>query len=116
MAQSGVKASLLTDRWTLEVLASILSMLSFVCIIFLLRLYDENPIFRWHGITLNTVVSVLATISKACLMFALAESISQWKYILFYRQRRLLKDFDSIDKASRGPFGSFKLLWMRDGR
>lgn len=77
----------------------------------LLTVYDGKPVFEWKGITLNSVVSTLSTASKAALLHAISELISQWKWILFTRESRPLLDFERIDAASRGPLGSLTLMW-----
>jgi len=83
---------------------------------FFLAAFDGKLIFSWHGITLNTIVSTLSTFSKAALMLAVAESTSQWKWILYARDERRLIDFELIDRASRGLRGSWVMLWMRNSR
>ncbi|TID25690.1 hypothetical protein E6O75_ATG03553 [Venturia nashicola] len=80
-------------------------------IILLLFLYDSKPVFEWHGASLNSFVSVFATISKTLLLMAVSSCLGQWKYIYFYREKRKLIEFDVFDGASRGPEGSFHLLW-----
>ena len=101
--------------WILEILALIGTVLSLAVLVALLIAYDRKPIFDWNGVTLNAVVSVLSTISKTALLLAVAESTSQWKWILFSQQRRPLIDFENIDMASRGPWGSLTLLWTCKG-
>lgn len=76
-----------------------------------LAAYDGRPIFDWHGVTLNAVVAVLSTAAKAALLYAVEALISQWKWIVFARGARPLMDFETIDGASRGPYGSLELLW-----
>lgn len=91
--------------------ASILTSLLLIYIFYsLLIVYDGRPVFEWKGITLNTVVAVLSTASKAALIYAVSQLISQWKWILFTRASRPLIDFEIIDAASRGPMGSLLLF------
>lgn len=82
-------------------------------LIVLLVFYDGKPIFTWHGVTLNAVVSVLATACNASLLFSMADLISQWKWVLFTDQSRPLIDFELIEAASRGPLGSVLAMWKR---
>ncbi|KAL1850779.1 hypothetical protein Daus18300_012787 [Diaporthe australafricana] len=77
----------------------------------LLAAYDDRAVFDWKGVTLNAVVSVLSTASRASLLYAISELISQWKWIVFTSTRRPLIDFERIDAASRGPLGSLGLMW-----
>jgi len=95
--------------WVPELLAMCGSILCLAALILVLRIYDGHEIFLWHRITLNTIVSVLTTISKIGLLFALAETTSQWIWILF-RSRRPATDMIAIDRGSRGPFGSLHLI------
>lgn len=90
------------------ILSSASCLVATACI---LSAYDDKPVFDWRGITLNAVVSVLATAGKASLLFAIAELISQWKWIAFAKGRRPLVDLETIDGASRGPYGSLMVMW-----
>ncbi|OQE91527.1 hypothetical protein PENNAL_c0009G01678 [Penicillium nalgiovense] len=60
----------------------------------------------WHlSIAPNTVISVLATVSKTCLLLPVTASISQLKWLHFNRAHRL-SDLDLYDNVSRGPLGA----------
>ncbi|KAI9373777.1 hypothetical protein BJX61DRAFT_552009 [Aspergillus egyptiacus] len=85
--------------------------LAFAGMVALLRAFDDRPIFDWYGVTLNTLVSILSAAMKAALIYAVSECISQWKWILFSREERLLIDFERMDSASRGPLGGINVLW-----
>lgn len=98
------------SHWKLELLALLFNLASLTTLIALLAAFDGKALFNWHGITLNTYISIISTAAKGSILFTVAESISQWKWILFTKERHLL-DFQNIDSASRGPFGSFKLFW-----
>ncbi|KAI9170741.1 hypothetical protein HJFPF1_00212 [Paramyrothecium foliicola] len=41
------------------------------------------------------------------------EGVGQWKWILFSQTERRLVEFERIDLASRGPLGSFSLIWRK---
>lgn len=103
--------SLLRDAWAFEIIVFLVSVLALGCLTSLLRYYDQQPIFKWHGLTLNTIVSTVSTISKTLLMFVVSAGISQWKYIAFSKGKRKLIEFERLDSASRGPEGSLTLLW-----
>jgi hypothetical protein len=98
--------------WKWEIVASMTSSALLIGMIITLAVFNGKEIYSWHGVTLNTVVSVLSTASKAMLLFALEESIGQWKWVSFSRQFRLLIDLERIDAVSRGPLGSAKWLWL----
>ncbi|KAJ1709498.1 hypothetical protein NYO67_8369 [Aspergillus flavus] len=97
--------------WIPELWALGGSGLAFAGMVALLRVFDDRPIFDWYGVTLNTLVSILSAAMKAALIYAISECISQWKWILFSREERLLIDFERMDSASRGPLGGINVLW-----
>lgn len=97
--------------WFPETAGILASASLLIALIVLLAIYDDKNVFEWKGITLNAVVSVLSTASKAALLYTTSELISQWKWIIFTSTSRPLIDFQSIDAASRGPLGSSKMIW-----
>ncbi|KAJ9617241.1 hypothetical protein H2200_000962 [Cladophialophora chaetospira] len=103
----------LYDSWYGEVAAIIFSLACFCAIAIVLRVYDRKPIPSLpRGVTLNAIISVLATGSKSALLFSVASNISQWKWI-WYRQQKLRKlaDLQVFEDASRGPLGAAQLLF-----
>lgn len=65
---------------------------------------------QWpFSITINSLISVFATISQMAMMMPVVECISQLKWLWFVRKQKLA-DFDAFDEASRGPTGSLMLL------
>lgn len=112
MASDQKTRSILADTWLIENIASLFSIISMLMIVVLLHLYDSKPIFEWHGASLNSFVSVFATLSKALLLLAVSSCLGQWKYISFSQKKRKLIEFDTYDSASRGPKGSLQLLWQ----
>lgn len=67
---------------------------------------------RWN-LTLNAVVSILATTSKVSLLFMVSNSISQLKWVWFLHRGtdvRPLSDAQVFDDASRGLLGSLIML------
>lgn len=97
--------------WGIELFALMANLLSMVALVTVLAVCDRKPIFSWHKVTLNTTVSIISTAAKAPILFVVAESISQWKWMIFSHKSRRLLNFQTIDSASRGPLGSLKLLW-----
>ncbi|KAF7882674.1 uncharacterized protein EAF02_006037 [Botrytis sinoallii] len=100
--------------WKRELASLFCGTLCFIALAALLYAFDGKTIFRWHGITLNALVSILSTAAKVLVLYSIAESTSQWKWLHFSEQKHFLIDFDKIDAASRGPLGSFKLLWRKN--
>ncbi len=85
-------------------------------IVAVLRAYDGRPLptLPMH-ITLNTFLAFFTTLTKAAFAMAVAEALSQWKWNWFEADRPLT-DFQTFDAASRGPWGSLKLLARLRGR
>ncbi|TGO40884.1 hypothetical protein BHYA_0030g00510 [Botrytis hyacinthi] len=100
--------------WKRELASLFCGTLCFIALAALLYAFDGKTIFRWHGTTLNASVSILSTAAKVLVLYSIAESTSQWKWLRFSEQKHFLIDFDKIDAASRGPLGSFKLLWRKN--
>lgn len=101
----------LLGSWRWEILSVVGSASCLVALVGVLLGFDGKAIFTWHGVTLNAIVSLLSTASKGALLFAVAELVSQWKWILFTGRARPLMDFERIDSASRGLLGSLRLMW-----
>lgn len=111
---------LVLDTWSSEILAIGFSLACFVAIVAVLSSFDgkQSPQLS-YGLTLNTIVSILATACKSSLLFLVAESIGQLKWVWFFQQRkdtkRPLQDIQSFDGASRGPLGSLTILFEHKG-
>ena len=91
--------------------ALVASLACFAALVVLLIVYDKKPIFDNGVVTLNTIVAILSTATKAMLFHAVGDAIGQWKWITFSgSNRRRLLDFERIDSAGRGPLGSLQLL------
>ncbi|KAK1252177.1 hypothetical protein MKX08_003364 [Trichoderma sp. CBMAI-0020] len=96
--------------WTSEILAMASSIILLIAMTVLLAAFNRKPIFDNKIWTLNALISTLSTASKACLLAAVASCISQENWVLFSGKPRRLYDFELVSGASRGPFGSFKVL------
>lgn len=109
--------SLTSDTWFYEIIAINFSILCFVATICVLWVYDQKPVPLFsYGVTLNTMISILATGCKTSLVFLLGGSIGQLKWIWFQDARRPVRDIQSFDDASRGPWGSLVILLQDKGR
>lgn len=98
--------------WTLEMAALFLSVSSLAAVCVLLALYDGFPLDAWtFMLSFNTIVSILGATSRASMGFALSASLGQAKWNWFRRRDDQLMAFDRFDEASRGPWGSVRLLW-----
>ena len=99
-----------TDWWLWELLSWLTSAASITALVVVLSIHNGRPLPQWPlGITLNTFISLIATLAKASAIVPVAESIGQLKWLWFKQQRKLF-DFQAFDDASRGPWGSLQLL------
>ncbi|OQO12338.1 hypothetical protein B0A48_02980 [Cryoendolithus antarcticus] len=108
-----------TQPWLLEILALITAFLSLAAMFGVLFYYNDRPLSDWQAshVTLNGLISVLATVSRATLILPISSAIGQRKWLwdlpdsTSSRPSRRLEDFEPFDGASRGLFGSLSLLW-----
>ncbi len=102
--------------WTVEIISFIIALLALGAIIGVLAHYNERSMPSWPtGMTLNTLIALLTAISNAALASPLQQGLSQLKWINFKRESRPLTDMEAFDDASRGIWGSIKLLVMGRG-
>lgn len=104
--------------WSWETLGLATSIASLCASITMLAVYDGAELPHWPlGLTLNACVAVFSVVTKASLMVTVSEAIGQakWDWYLHTRQPKPLSDFQAIDEASRGPYGSALILirWIR---
>lgn len=100
-----------TDWWLWELCSLLCSVISLVAIVLVLRLHEGRPLPQWpFSITINSLVSVFATIFSATISVPVAEGISQAKW-QWFQQYHTLEDIEVYDRASRGPWGAVKMLW-----
>lgn len=100
----------ITDWWGLELACWVIAALSLVAIVIALEVHKHQPVPEWGlGITLNSLISIFATIGQMAMMKPVVECISQLKWLWFIR-RENLAGIQEFDGASRGPTGSLILL------
>lgn len=106
----GAKADLL-QGWEWEILSCLVSLFALgLIVIMAIFLVGRSPTTWPMDLTPNTVVSLLGEVSKAAVLFPVAEAIGQLKWLWFKTGERRLTDFELYDLASRRPTGSVKLL------
>lgn len=99
------------DSWFYEVIAICFSVACFMTLFYILQIYDQSPQPKFsYGLTLNTIVSVLATASKTSLIFLVGECIGQLRWASFRGTSNPLLYIQTYDSASRGPWGSILIL------
>lgn len=100
--------------WQQETWAMGFSICCLVATCIIMAWIDGRRLSIWHwAIQPNAVVSLLLVSSKAALMLSTAACLSQLKWTHFQSAPRKLKDLETFDDASRGPWGSLRLLFAR---
>lgn len=90
-------------------------------LVILLKYFDGQEYEEWaFNITLNGVVAVISTVCHTALLVPVGGAISQaaWLYYLPEKGKRTkdLEHIETFNDASRGAFGSLRLLWQVKGR
>lgn len=118
----------LADNWWLwEIVAWLTSLIGLIGIFALLFPIREKPVPNWEvtnthvksfefKVTINSVISILATLVKSSLFVPLAAALGQQKWLWFQGGAQKLSDFQQFDAANRGPLGSLILIWSLRGR
>lgn len=113
---SGSSKHLNGGSWTVEIICFAIALSALAAVIGVLAHYNRKPMPEWPtGITLNTLIAILTAIANAALATPLQQGLSQLKWINFKRESRPLTDMEVFDDASRGIWGSIKLLVMGRG-
>ncbi|KAI9720489.1 MAG: hypothetical protein M1828_005660 [Chrysothrix sp. TS-e1954] len=101
--------------WPTDTFNAVLSLVIFGSVVTILAVFEgqPNPEFKF-GITLNALISVLATLGTFTIMIPCSDALAQLKWTWFIKERPL-EDFHVIENASRGPTGSLLLLIKRRG-
>ncbi|KAI1619910.1 hypothetical protein EDD37DRAFT_698328 [Exophiala viscosa] len=109
-------ARLSLDNWAWEVGATALCLCILSAIAAVLLAYDNQPVPSLPDtLSINAIISFLASIAKASLMIVLAAAIRQEKWLWFIGKPRSLDAVDSFEEASRGPYGSLRLIMTYRG-
>jgi hypothetical protein len=87
------RKSRVAGTWLIEIVSIILSPTSLLAILILLARYNGRLLFSWHRLTLNTVISIFATISRISLIVAVSSGMGQWTLDLVLR---VISSFDGL--------------------
>ncbi|KAK8043992.1 hypothetical protein PG993_004016 [Apiospora rasikravindrae] len=102
--------------WYTEFAWLLIGFLGLVGVLAVLGLYDTKPAPRWPlGITINSLVALLTSLSRLAFMVPLVQGMSQLKWVWFSSKPRPLSDFQLYDEASRGAWGGVKILFKLKG-
>jgi len=88
------------DTWIPEALALFISAASIAGIIGLLVWYNgtKSPQLSF-GITLNAIISILATASRSMLIFAVSMCIGQLKWCWYHERKRKVEDIQTMVRS-----------------
>ncbi|KAK4561538.1 hypothetical protein LTR86_004856 [Recurvomyces mirabilis] len=104
----------LSDSWTIELASLFLSAASFCTLLAILSLYNGKPLSRFgSSTTINTVISVLITLSEFSLVFPVSEALCQhqWMHMRNAQSRgRPLTDLRNINRAAYSSVGAINML------
>lgn len=104
------------ETWTFEILALLIALGAVAAIVGVVAHYNGRALPDWpHDITLNALIALLATFANATISVCLSSGISQAKWIRFKKSMAPLSDIEKFDDASRGSWGSMKLLLTARG-
>ncbi|KEQ62447.1 uncharacterized protein M437DRAFT_49628 [Aureobasidium melanogenum CBS 110374] len=110
-----VTTTTLDAFWIVEIIGVIASIACLTAIMVILSMHDGQPFSSWtFYLSLNAVVSILATASKTTVLLAVAAAVSQGKWNLFKEDPHPIDLFQAIDQASRGGMGSLRAIWNRN--
>jgi hypothetical protein len=97
------------EWWLLEIASWVFSAICMAVILTVLLHYNNHPLPHLGILTLNSLISILSGFAKASLLLPTTEALGQLKWNWFRKPRQMV-DFEVIDSASRGPWGSMVLI------
>jgi hypothetical protein len=97
-------------RWELLQLLIASGLFAAICIVLYMYTGKELPEWKNLGITLNTLVSIIATFFRASIAIISSEVLAQLKWEWLSGSFRPMSDIQMFDTATRGVIGSLQLL------
>ncbi|KAJ9299788.1 hypothetical protein DTO271G3_2672 [Paecilomyces variotii] len=116
MPRRAISPFSLLRSWIWEGTGIVAAAVFIIAMVAILHKYNQQKQPDWTYMSLNSLISWMSTLSKACLLFSVSQSIGQSKWLWFATQSRRLNDLDIFDSASRGALGSVSLLLLTRGR
>ncbi|KIW04791.1 uncharacterized protein PV09_03978 [Verruconis gallopava] len=104
------------EWWAMEIASWIFSAICMMTIIIVLWKVDGKPMPKWKlGVSINAFISIFSGFAKSALLLPTAEALGQLKWNWFTNKQKRMMDFEVLDSASRGPWGSMMLLAKTKG-
>lgn len=111
-----VPQAIWNSTWSPMVGAWLASIVIVLALAILLGRYDGKPYTSWtFSITLNAVVSLLATLMFIFIMSSVSLCLGQLRWSHF-RSPQPIRDLDAFDGASRSALGGLKLMLEARGK
>ena len=102
--------------WLWELTSTLVALLSTLAIFLILLLHNGQLLEDWpFYFTLNSLLSIFATVLRIAVVVAVSSAIFQLGYVWFTKTRPL-GDLEVFNTASRGIAGSLPLIWLQGGR
>ncbi|KAI0534584.1 hypothetical protein GGR58DRAFT_482345 [Xylaria digitata] len=102
----------LNNGWAPEIFCEVCSVVFLLAMIILLSRLEGRPLSTWTiAVSPNAVIAILSIASKASLIYALGQTISQLKWLHLLKKPDSLEDLQHYDDASRGPLGATRMFW-----
>ncbi|CAI0647118.1 unnamed protein product [Colletotrichum noveboracense] len=114
---------LVSAWWSLELASTAICVGFFATYWWLLEHYDDKPVSKWQGLqarlsplkNLPAAAAIVMTAFRVFLSYPIAASMGQLKWHHFGRPwPRPVADLQAFDAASRGTFGSARLLFSKN--
>lgn len=104
------------QSWWLELLLLVATVGAFAAIVAVTMTYQHRRLPDWPlHITINALIAIFTVIMRGSMLFIVAQTLSEQKWLWFEKPRALL-DLARFDMASRGAWGSFLLIFGLRGR
>jgi hypothetical protein len=98
--------------WRWELGTWLLGSLAFATIIVLLLIYKDDRLTSWKSdIQITTIIAALSALAQSALLVSLSAGLGQLKWT-WITDLRTVTDLETFDEASRGPYGSAKLILL----
>lgn len=105
-----------SDTWAFEILSLTISIFALLIAAAALKYFDGKQYPSWpHSLTLNAFISVCMTIMVASLTVPVSGGLGQLKWIRSRQAGVSVMELDTLDRASRGMWGSVCALFTLTG-
>ncbi|KAL3495149.1 hypothetical protein BJX62DRAFT_233794 [Aspergillus germanicus] len=106
------------DTWfDWEILGLVASVGVLIALAIVLGKYDRKPQPNWRYMSLNSLISWLSTIFRACIILSSSQALGQLKWVWFAQgEARPVQELRVYDDATRGPYEAMEFIWTLRAR